>query len=91
MTSDYDPSELEGFADAESALIWGVEIEFDGRDKSIFRSAQRVMLDGECVQIQTLDGSFEAFPIRNVRKILSMRAERPQRYTDEELSSDEIY
>ena len=92
MTSDHDPDELvDGYAAGETTLVWGVEIEFDGKKRSIFRSAQRVMLDGECAQIQLLDGAYEAFPIGAVRKILSMRSTRPQGYTDKELSSDEIY
>jgi hypothetical protein len=73
-------------------LIWGVEIEFDlASDASIFHSAQRVILDGDCVQIQLLDGTYEVHPIARVRKILSMRAKRSPVYTDEDVSTDELY
>lgn len=87
-----DPDELDiQFAPEGSGLSWGVEIEFDGKESSEFRSARRVILDGDCAQIQLLDGSYEAFPIGSVRKILSMRAERPPSYTDGDAIADELY
>lgn len=91
--TNHDPDELDvQFASEGSGLAWGVEIEFDSKvDSSIFRSARRVILDGDCAQIQLLDGSYEAFPIGKIRKILSMRAELPSSYTDEDISADEIY
>lgn len=88
--TDFEP-DWEAEDSTTPRLIWGVEIEFDGRGKSIFRSARRVILDGTSAQIQLLDGAYEAFPIEKVRKVLSMKSELPQGYTDEELGSDEIY
>lgn len=88
-----DPDELDvRFTEEGSGLAWGVEIEFDtGGEKSVFRSARRVILDGDCVQVQLLDGAYESYPIGRVRKILSMRAELPSSYTDGDISADEIY
>ena len=75
-----------------SGLSWAVEIEFsDKLQKSVFRSVRKVILDGECVQLQLLDGSYEAFPIEHVRKTLSMRAIIPTDYTGDDLRADELY
>lgn len=92
MTDGFDLDDLEpDFEDARGIVSWGVEIELSRNEKSIFRAAQRVILDDTCVRIQLENGACEAYPIDNVRKILSMRAEPRPRYTDEELSADEIY
>lgn len=88
-----DPGELDiQFADESSPPAWGVEIEFDSStEKSVFRSAKSVTLDGEHVQIELLDGTFEAFHIQRIRKVLSMRATVTGGYTDEDVSADELY
>ncbi|MGD9729205.1 MAG: hypothetical protein AB7L09_03315 [Nitrospira sp.] len=91
MSSNFDPDEPHGLVSHDPAVSWAIEIEFDGPERSIFRSARSVILDGESVQVQTVDGGYEVFPIGSIRKILSMRAISPQSYTDEELSADEIY
>ena len=93
MTTPLDPDELDiRFLDGDAGLAWGVEIELDTRlEKSIFRSARRVILDGGCVQVQLLDGAYEAYPIARVRKILAMRAASLASYTAEEPNADEIY
>lgn len=73
-------------------MTWGVEIEFElADDESIFHVARRVILDGDCVQIQLLDGTYEVHPIERVRKVLAMRAKRSPVYTDEDVSMDELY
>jgi len=92
VTAPSDPDELDTkFAEGDTALAWGVEIELEAGTGSIFRSARRVILDGDCAQIQLLDGSYEMFPLQNVRKVLAMRADPPAGYTGQELSEDEIY
>ena len=93
MTAAFDPDELDlQFAEEDGVVAWGVEIELTERgSKSFFRSARRVILDGECAQVQLLDGSYEAYPIHNIRKILAMKADPPAGYTGQELSADEIY
>ena len=93
MTSGYDPDEMDlQFTQENSGLSWGIEIESDSvSGKSIFRSARRVILDGEAVQVQLLDGSYEAYPIGRVRKVLAMRATVPEGYTDPGPGVDEIY
>ena len=93
MTSGFDPDETDvQFTEENPGLAWGVEIEADSVvDKSIFRSARRVILDGGAVQVQLLDGSYEAYPIGRVRKVLAMRAALPEGYTDPGPSADEIY
>lgn len=93
VTSGHDPDEMDlQFAEENSGLAWGVEIESDSvAGKSIFRSARRVILDGEAVQVQLLDGSYEAYPFGRVRKVLAMRAAVPEGYTDPGPAVDDIY
>lgn len=92
MSDDFDLDELgPDFDEAGAEAFWGVEIESSQRERSIFRSARRVILDGNCAQVQLPDGTFEAYPLARVRKVLAMRLEPRPRYTDEELSADEIY
>ena len=88
----FESDEMEvQFTKDSASLSWGVEIEFsDKLQESIFRSVRKVLLDGECVQLQLLDGSYEAFQIEQVRKILSMRA-TPLGYTGDNVSADELY
>jgi len=88
---DDDEEEFEDSSDNDSPS-WGVEIELSSaNEKSVFRSARRVILDGQCAQVQLKDGSYEAWPIGLVRKVLSMRAADGSGYTDESLSEDGIY
>jgi hypothetical protein len=88
--TDFDP-DWESQDNTTPKMIWGLEIEWDRREQSIFRSARRVILDDSSAEIQTLDGAYETFPIERIRKILAMKSEAPQGYTDEDLGADEIY
>jgi len=74
----------------ESGLAWGVEVEPSGPGKSVFYSARKVVLNAEYVEIQLLDGKYVAIPIKQVRKVMSIRAKPKTDYTDDS-SSDEIY
>jgi len=92
--TNYDPEELDiSYADEGGVIVaWGVEIELsDQSQRSIFHSARKVVLDGEFAQIQLMDGTYESYPIDQVRKILAMRANPQAGYTDEDLSADELY
>ena len=75
-----------------SGVAWGVEVEtsMPGKD-SAFHSARKVILDGEYVQIELSDGTYQAYPIEQVRKVLSMRANSRSGYTGEDLSADDLY
>lgn len=89
-----DPDELDiKFAEEEDvSVFWSVEVEFsDSAQKSVFYSARRIVLDGEYAQIQLPDGTYASFPIGQIRKVLSMRADPPTGYTDKDLSADELY
>lgn len=93
MSNPSDPDELAlQYSEGDNGLAWGVEIHpHRSNVKTFFRSARRVILDGECVQLQLADGTYEAFPIHHVRKILAMRVEPQSGYTGAELSEDGIY
>jgi len=95
--SGVDPDDLDiKFADEETGVAWGVELEFaDQKQPSVFYSARKVVLDGEFAQIQLPDGTYASYPIGQVRKILSMKADPPPGYTEDDdiadLSDDELY
>lgn len=75
MTTEYDSknSDVENGGGA-GELLWGVEIKLDSRTPSFFRSARRVVLDDEIVQLLLTDGAHEAYAAGAVLKVLAMRA-----------------
>lgn len=76
----------------ESTPIWGIEVEFQDRSKkSVFHSAKKVILDGDYVQVQLLDSKYVAYPLIDVRKVLSVRARSLSGYTGKELKADGPY
>ena len=88
-----DPDDLDiRYAEEDSGLAWGVEIELAFENgKSKFFSARKVVLDGTCAQVQLLDGTYETFPIDSVRKVMAMKASLPREFADEDTIADELY
>lgn len=67
-------------------MVWGVEVVFvESSTKSVFHSARRLILDKDCVQVQLPDGSYVAYSVEEVRKVLSMRGRIE---AEEDTSSD---
>lgn len=83
--------DLDTVDEEESGLAWGVEVTPSGPGNSMFFSARRVLLCGDHVEIQLLDGKFVSYPIAQVRKVLSMRASEPSGYTGDTPLPDEFY
>jgi hypothetical protein len=83
--------ELDTADEEDSGLAWGVEVTPSGPGNSVFFSARRVILSGDHVEIQLLNGKYMSYPIDQVRKVLSMRATGTSGYTGDTPLPDEFY